>query len=79
MYLQGMKDNRARPFRKAEHGCVVRLLFRALIVRLKSLRLAFKIGYVVLPTTIELFSDNGFRGMNDNVSGRNYFKGNLSM
>ena len=48
MYLQGMKDNRARPFRKAEHGCV-RLLFRALIVRLKSLRVAFKIGYVVLP------------------------------
>ena len=37
---------------EAEHGCV-RLLFRALIVRLKSLRLAFKIGYVVLPTTIE--------------------------
>ena len=72
MYLQGMKDNRARPFRKAEHGCV-RLLFRALIVRLKSLRVAFKIGYVVLPTTIESFSDNGFRGMNETGTGRNYF------
>ena len=43
------------------------------IVRLKSLRLAFKIGYVVLPTTIESFSDNGFRGMNENGTGRNYF------